>query len=77
MKKTIGVLLILAGIALGLYVGLYLCFICGIIDIIKEIRSSDLNAVNVAWDIVRIMFASVAGWICAFLFITPGYAMVK
>jgi hypothetical protein len=36
MRKVIGVLLIVLGIAAGIYVGLYLCFIQGLIGAISR-----------------------------------------
>jgi uncharacterized membrane protein len=72
MKSIIGILLILVGICLGLYVGVYLCFIGGIVDIIEQVRAPEMDSTAVAWDVVRIMFAGLAGWACAVIFILPG-----
>jgi hypothetical protein len=76
MKAFIGLLLVISGAALGLYVGLYLCFICGIIELIQAIRAPELIASTVAWSIVKIMFAGLAGWISAILLVVPGVAML-
>lgn len=77
MKKLIGTLMIIAGVCLGLYVGLYLCFIGGIIDIIKQVRAPELNGAAVAWDVVRIMFAGLAGYLSAFVLVIPGAALAQ
>lgn len=77
MKSLVGLLMCIAGVCLGLYVGLYLCFVGGIIDLIHQVRSPDLSASAVAWDIVRIMFAGVAGWISAFVLLVPGTTLMK
>lgn len=39
MKKIIGILIAIAGIALGIYVGVWLMFIGGIVQIVNSIKS--------------------------------------
>lgn len=77
MKKLIGIILIIAGVAAGLYFGLYWAFIGGIITVIKQIRAPDLNATTTALAIVRIIFAGLIGYFSAFILIIPGYVLVK
>ena len=76
MKAIIGVMLILAGIALGLYLGVWVCFIGGIVDIIDQIKAPELSAMAVAWGVVKIVFASLVGWLAALILILPGWGMV-
>jgi len=47
---------------LGIYVGVYLCLIGGIIQIIQGIKD-DVNAYSIAFGICRIVFAGISGWI--------------
>lgn len=77
MKKLLGLLMCIAGVCLGLYVGLYLCFVCGIIDLINQVRAPQLSASAVAWDIVRIMFAGFAGYVSAFVLLIPGMSLLN
>ena len=78
MKQIIGVLMILGGVALGLYVGLWVCFIGGIVQIINEVKSPQaVVAMNIAWGIAKIVFAALSGWLSALLLIVPGVAMAK
>jgi hypothetical protein len=59
MKVFVGIALIFLGIALGLYVGLYVCLYGGIVSIIA---GAQIGAAGViAWGIIKILFASVAG----------------
>lgn len=82
VKIIVGLLLMLIGLLCGAYVGLYLCFIGGIVDLMEVISaaiktSGDIEAIKVAYGVVKIMFAGVAFWISAALCMAPGYALVK
>ena len=77
MKQAVGMLMILAGIALGLYVGLWLCLIGGIVQIINAVKAPEVNALDVAFGICRIILTSFAGSISAMLLIIPGFAIVN
>ena len=63
MRAIIGILLFILAICAGLYVGVWLCFIGGIVQIIEEIRAEELSALSVAIGVARIFFAGLAGWI--------------
>ncbi len=76
MKPLLGLLLILVGIFAGLYVGLYWAFILGIADLINAIRATNLDAMRIACDVARILFAGTLGGTVAFLCIAPGTVML-
>lgn len=77
MKETIGILLVIAGIASGIYFGLWWAFIGGIISIVEQVRSPAIDAMTLALGIVRILFAAFIGWVCALVLIIPGVAILK
>lgn len=79
MEKTgfLGVIMIVAGIVLGLYTGVWLCFIGGIVDVIQQVRADQLSAVAVAVGVAKVVFSGLAGLISACLLILPGYALIK
>lgn len=77
MKTTLGILLILAGIAAGLYCGLWWAFIGGICALIEAIKAPQLVALDVAISIVRILGAALIGWLSALVLIIPGVAFLK
>ena len=78
MKQLVGVLMILGGIVLGFYVGLLVCFIGGIVQLINEIKSPEaVVAVDIAWGVAKIVFAGLFGWLAGLLLIIPGLAMAK
>ena len=62
MKQILGMLLIGLGIVGGLYVGIYLMFIGGIIQLIQS-GSPVVVASGIAIGIARIVFASFVGWL--------------
>ena len=77
MKALFGILLVLAGIALGLYVGVYIMFIGGIVDVINQIKAPEISAMAVAWGVAKVVLASFIGWLVAIVLILPGLAMFQ
>jgi hypothetical protein len=75
MKNLVGVLLMLCGVVFGLYVGIWWSFIGGIVDIINESKAVDVDALNVAIGVAKIVFAGFAGWVSAMVFMVPGLAL--
>lgn len=73
----IGWLLILLGVGLGLYVGLYVMFIGGIIQIITQFGAPVIEASVIAWGVVKMIFAAAVGWIVALSLIFPGFAIAN
>lgn len=74
--KVLGGLMIMAGIALGFFVGLYLMFVGGIFSIIGGITADPVNASKIVWGAIRILFAGLAGSLSTFLLIIPGMALL-
>lgn len=62
MRQVIGVLVILAGIAFGLYAGLWWAFIGGIVDVVEAVKASPVDAAGVAFGIAKVFFAGLIGW---------------
>jgi len=66
VKFVVGIVLILGGIALGLYLGLWVCFIGGIIQIVEQVKligssPETIQGAAIVWGVVKIFFASVVG----------------
>lgn len=76
MKVIIGLGMILAGIILGAYVGFYLMFICGIIQLIHGITPVFI-ASDIAWGLARVLGASAVGGFVAFVLVIPGIAIIQ
>jgi len=77
MKLLLGFVLMIAGAVLGLYVGVWLCFIGGIVDVIQAIRADDLIAMDVAIGVTKFVCSSIAGWIAALCLIIPGLTLAE
>lgn len=76
-KQIFGLLMIVFGIIAGLYVGIWVCFIGGIVGVISEVRAEHLSAVNVAISVAKVVLAGLAGWISAMPLIIPGFGMIN
>lgn len=77
MKDVIGFLLILCGMAVGLYVGVWLCLVGGIIDIVEQIRADEMCSTDLAIGVVKIICANLVGGISSLVLIYPGMAILK
>lgn len=77
MKIIGGLLLVIAGVLFGVYVGLWVCFVGGIVQIIDAIKATPVEALDIALGIVRILVAGVAGGVSAFVAILPGLALIN
>jgi len=66
-----------AGVALGLYAGLWWAFIGGIVDVIQAIRAPELVAMDVAIGIAKFLFSGVIGSVVGIVAVLPGYALLK
>ncbi|MBI5733254.1 hypothetical protein HY967_04905 [Candidatus Jorgensenbacteria bacterium] len=76
MKVMLGLFMMAVAVILGLYVGVVVCFIGGIVDLINQIKSpSPVEAGAIAWGIAKIVFATVAGWFSAVVVFLPGLGL--
>jgi hypothetical protein len=67
-----GTLAIVTGIVLGLYLGLWVCFVGGIVSIIEAIKASPVDSLGIALGILRFMVAGLVGWISFFICASVG-----
>jgi hypothetical protein len=77
MKVWLGLLLVVLGIALGLYVGVWLCLIGGIVQFVEAVKMTPVDAWGIAFGIARFFLASVCGMVSAMLLVIPGAALIK
>jgi cation transporter-like permease len=66
-----------AGIALGIYLGIWWALIGGIATVVREVRSPNLDALALACGVAKILFASAIGWLSACILVIPGVAMIS
>jgi len=67
MKAFIAIILLMASAALGLYVGAYLLFICGIVDIIDQVKAPVTDSFTIAISVFKIVIAAPVGWLIFYL----------
>lgn len=76
MKTILGLLIIIASIIGGVYIGVWVCFIGGIVDVITALQASPIDALGIAWGIFKFLIAGVAGMWAAVLGAMFGLAVM-
>lgn len=76
IRFIIGIVLILSGAFLGLYVGGWFLFIGGITEIFNEIQTTPISGEIMAVNIFRVLIAGFVGWIVFYLLCIPGLSMI-
>jgi hypothetical protein len=74
---TLGLLLMIVGVCFGVYVGVWLCFIGGIVQVITEIKAEEIVPLNIGFGIFRVVAAGFIGVMTAFFAVIPGYILYK
>ena len=75
--KIAGVLLMVAGVALGLYIGVWWAFIGGIVDVVNAVKAPEVAAFAVALGVAKIVFAGAIGWLGGIVPIVFGVALIN
>jgi hypothetical protein len=80
-KFLLGAVMFLGAIALGLYVGLWLMFIGGIIGLVTAgtalFTTGTVMVGLIAWSILKIMLASIVGYLSFVVLAVPALALMK
>jgi len=77
MKILCGSLLILAGLIIGAYLGVWVMFIGGICGLIEAIRAENVDGVLVGISVLKIMLAGLVGWVAALVLVIPGACILN
>ena len=77
MKILLGLFLILAGVALGIYVGFWVLLVGGIVTIVNAAKANPIGVSGIAWGALKIIFASAAGGLSFWVLALPGIALIK
>ena len=77
MKLILGLILMVGGVALGLWAGIWWAFVGGIVNVIEAIRAPELVAMSVAVGVAKVVCSGLIGWLAAAISLLPGYALVK
>jgi hypothetical protein len=62
LRQVLGALLMVGSIGIGLYLGLWVCFVGGIVQIVEALKSTPIEAIGVALGLLRFFVASLVGW---------------
>lgn len=77
MKSLLGLVLILLGVALGLYAGIWWALIGGFVAVIDQIKlGANLDALTLALGIVRILCTGLITMVSSMMLVIPGWALV-
>jgi hypothetical protein len=74
MKNFLGVGMIVAGVVLGVYVGLWVCLVGGIADIVNGYNYGMVGLT--LWGAAKFFLAGISGYGSAALLVLPGAAMI-
>ena len=77
MQKMFGLILVIASLVVGVYFGFFWAFIGGIVQIIKEVTSGDFGIMGIGFGVLKVMFATVIGYISFFVTLLMGVAMMQ
>jgi hypothetical protein len=69
--------LILSGVALGLYVGVWFCLIGGITELVDIIKMYNYDSMAIALSIARIICAGLLGSVSGYMLIIPGFIILR
>jgi hypothetical protein len=62
MKTALGIICIVGGAVLGIWLGIFVCCIGGILDVIRGATADPFNLSMIATGIVKFFCASFIGW---------------
>jgi len=77
MKTILGFLLVIAGIILGLYMGVWVCLIGGIVQVVQSAVANPVDTWGVAYGLAKFFFAGLIGWLSFFVVGGIGLTLLK
>ncbi len=77
MKDLIAILLFCFGVMLSIYLGFWVCFVGGIIDIINSVKATPVYTLGVITGLLKFWFSGVVGWSTFWVFTAMSSATAK
>jgi hypothetical protein len=77
IRIIFGLILVVDGIVLGLYVGVWLMFIGGIVQVVNAIQVHPVHAMDIAVGFVRVFGATAAGALSFVLCVICGFGLIR
>jgi hypothetical protein len=62
IQAVLCILLVVAAIVLGIYLGVWVCFIGGIVKVIESAKHTPVESMGIAKGIVQFAFSGFIGW---------------
>jgi len=72
VKFIIGCLMMVSGLVLGAYAGIWWAFIGGIMGVVNGVTASPVDAMMIAYGIAKVVFAGFIGTTSALVLVVPG-----
>lgn len=77
MRQLFGMMLVLLGVCVGLYVGIWWGFIGGIVAVAEALKATDVSSYEVAYGVARFFFCQLLGFAAGCLFVLPGVVLCQ
>jgi len=74
---VMGILVMLFSAVVGIYVGVWLCFIGGIMDIVNGFNHNPMEAFTIAIGVAKFFFSGVAGWLSFLVGVAIGRGLIE
>lgn len=72
VKKLGGILIVLAGVLLGIWLGIVVMLVGGIIQGVHGVTAHPVNGTDIGWGVVRVLFSGFVGWVSGLLVVAVG-----
>lgn len=76
-RVFVGVILIIAGLALAVWAGVWWALIGGIVQAVEAVKASPVDALQLAYGLARVLCAGLVGVVTAIIAVFPGWALVQ
>ena len=77
LLQILGLLLVVGGIALGVWLGVFVMFIGGLAQIIQSFQSNPFNAIGIASGVARFFLSGLVGWMSFMVVGGIGVSLLK
>lgn len=76
-RNFVGIILIIAGLALAAWAGVWWALIGGIMQAVEAVKAQPVDALQLAYGLARVFCAGLIGMGTAIIAVFPGWAMLK
>lgn len=77
MRNAIGVLVLVFGVCLSIYLGFWLGFVGGVVQILEAIQTTPIQSLNVAIGLLRIMTSTFVFGITILITFLVGKSIIE